>query len=171
MSFVEVKGTAHEVADDVRFAVELMKRVYGAEQGFATNHQVGPRVVYDFARHGGAQVLIPFNKRDFSLYLRDRTRDGRNLSSLLHADQIVRTYPDDGKAIGSLMRGDAPYLRPSASNRVLRVVSSATSFAECWTTTSGSEPLRGKQKFVKCLHSTTLWNKLRARRSQSRAGP
>lgn len=121
MSVLKVKGVEHQVADDVRFAVDLMEQIYGAGQGVATGHKNGPRVTYDFPRHGDAQVLVPLNRRDFSLYLRDLTRDGRRLSDLLSADQIMETYPDDGNAIQSLMDGKSPYLKPGADNRVLRV--------------------------------------------------
>lgn len=121
MSVLKIRGVEHQVADDVRFAVDLMEQVYGARQGLATGHKNGPRVTYDFPQHGNAQVLVPLNRRDFSLYLRDLTRDGRRLSDLLSADQIMETYPDDGNAIQSLMDGKSPYLKPGADNRVLRV--------------------------------------------------
>lgn len=121
MSVLKIRGVEHQVVDDVRFAVDLMEKVYGGRQGVDTGHKNGPRVTYDFPLHGGAQVLVPFNRREFSLYLRDLTRDGRRLSNLLSADQIKQTYPDDGNAIQSLMRGKSPYLKPSLDNRVLRV--------------------------------------------------
>lgn len=120
MSFLEVNGKSYKVADDVHFAVELIKQTYGAVQGFATNHEA-PRVAYNFPRHGGAQVMIPLNKRDFSMVVRDTTRDGRSLSSLLPGSCITDTYPKDGNAGGSLMRGKVPYLKPTRDNTVIRV--------------------------------------------------
>lgn len=121
MSVLRIGDVEHQVADDVRFAVDLMEKVYGGRQGVVTGHKNGPRVTYDFPLLGGAQVLVPFNRREFSLYLRDLTRDGHRLSNLLSADQIKQTYPDDGNAIQSLMDGKSPYLKPGADNRVLRV--------------------------------------------------
>lgn len=121
MSYLEANGVKHKVADDILFAVELMQREYGAKQGFSTGHQDGPRVTYDFPLHGGAQVLIPFNKLKLTLYLRDLTRDQRRLADLLHADKIGKRYPEDGDSLNSMRDGKSPYLKPGPNNRVLKV--------------------------------------------------
>ena len=66
-------------------------------------------------------MVIPFNKRDFSLYLRDLTRDHRRLTDILPLNQIIEKYPDNCDPIQSLKRGKSPYLKPGPCNRVLLV--------------------------------------------------
>jgi hypothetical protein len=121
LSFLEVKNVQHEVADDVHYAVNFIQANYGAKQGYPTGHAKAPRVTYDFPKHGHAQVFIPFNQRDFSIYLRATTPDGRQMTEFLPAGSVLSTYPDDGNAGRSLEAGDIPYLKPSPTNRVLRL--------------------------------------------------
>jgi len=120
VSFLEIDGVRHEVADDVRFAVELMESAYAAERGPTPGQKKSPRVAYRFPAHGDAYVVLPFNKRDFSLYVRDVARTGRRLSAWLPKDAVLDTYPP-ASAITSLESGKVPYLKPSRDNHVLRV--------------------------------------------------
>ena len=121
MSFLAIDGERHEVADDVRFAVDLMESDYGAKRGHTTGHEQSPRVAYRFPAHGNAYVLVPFNKRDFSMYVRDLSRTGRRLSAWLPKTAVLDIYPEAGKALNTLQSGKVPYLKPTRDNHVLRV--------------------------------------------------
>jgi len=57
------------------------------------------------------------NKRDTTLYMRDRTFEGKRLRDLVPADKVAKVYPRDGKPANSVL--NSAYLGPSASNEVL----------------------------------------------------
>jgi hypothetical protein len=109
-----------EVSPDVLFTIDFLRRQYGARRSHDSGHKkTRPTWIYDLDDYGGAQVAVPLNKTVLTLYLRDRTRDGRFLSNLLDADNIQRKYPENGKPAGCVAK--APYLAPSSTNRLLRV--------------------------------------------------
>lgn len=121
MSEIVLNGKAYEVGDDVRYAVDLMTGEFGATVGHASDHVTSPRVAYTFPRHGGAQVHLPYNKRDLVVVLRDQARDGRSMTNLLPTEWIKGVFPRDGNAGSALMEGKVPYLKPTRDNTVLRV--------------------------------------------------
>ena len=119
MTTLILQGDSYEVADDVRYAVDLVSGTHGARIGHATGHRENPRVVFVFP--SGHEIQIVFNKTVLVIVLRDRAADGHRLSQLLPAIWIKKVYPRDGNAGQALMSGKAPTLYPSGSNPVLRL--------------------------------------------------
>lgn len=54
------------------------------------------------------------NKRDLTLYMRNRTLNGRKLTDLLPPAKVGKLYPRDGKPAQSI--NGSPFLGPSAGN-------------------------------------------------------
>lgn len=125
MTIVPVRERKLQIADDVRAAVSLLKTRYQAVLTHDSGHtDTGPTWIFTIPKPRGAQVAVRMNKRDLSLYLRDKTWDGRTLEPLLAGlAEIKDRYPAPGKNPShSLTREeDAPYLRPSESNRLLLI--------------------------------------------------
>jgi hypothetical protein len=100
----------------VRRALDVMKGGYGAVLTHDSGHAKGPTWIYTFPDHGHAQVAIRMNKEALSLYLRDRTPDGRPLGPLLGGlADVTERYPDrDGRSPAHSLMSDehAAYLSP-----------------------------------------------------------
>ena len=125
MTIVAVRERELQIADEVRAAVSLLKNRYQAVLTHDSGHtDTGPTWIFTMPKPRGAQVAVRMNKRDLSLYLRDKTWDGKTLEPLLAGlAEIKDRYPAPGKnPSNSLTREeDAPYLRPSESNRLLLI--------------------------------------------------
>ncbi len=125
MTIVPVRERKLQIADDVRAAVSLLKTRYQAVLTHDSGHtDTGPTWIFTIPKPRGAQVALRMNKRDLSLYLRDKTWDGKTLEPLLAGlAEIKDRYPQPGKnpANSLLRQEDAPYLRPSESNRLLLI--------------------------------------------------
>jgi len=125
MTIVAVRERELPIADEVRAAVSLLKNRYQAVLTHDSGHKVtSPTWIFTLPKPRGAQVAVRMNKRDLSLYLRDRTWDGKPLEPLLAGlAEIKDRYPQPGKnpANSLLRQEDAPYLRPSETNRLLLI--------------------------------------------------
>lgn len=125
MTIVAVRERELQIADDVRAAVSLLKTRYQAVLTHDSGHtDTGPTWIFTVPKPRGAQVAVRMNKRDLSLYLRDKTWDGKTLEPLLAGlAEIKDRYPEPGKnpSHSLLRQEDAPYLRPSNSNRLLLI--------------------------------------------------
>lgn len=115
-----VKDLGYQVSPDVVFTIELLTTQYGALPPRDSGHtKTAPTWIYECPGHGGAEVAVRMNKQSLTLYLRDRTRDGRYLSDILPAQSISKRYPADGKPAASVY--NSMYLGPSENNQVLMV--------------------------------------------------
>jgi hypothetical protein len=122
---VAVKERELKVADNVRAAVSLLKTRYQAVLTHDSGHtKTGPTWIFTLPQPSSAQVAVRMNKRDLSVYLRDKTTDGRVLEPLLdRLAEVKERYPNPGKDPSNslLSQEDAPYLRPSHSNQLLLI--------------------------------------------------
>ncbi len=95
----------YEVSADVLHAIDLLRNRYGATSHRDSGHQLGkggrPTWIFEMP-HFEAEVGVPMNRRDLTLYMRNRTRDGKRLSDLLPADKVVKVYPRDGRPARSI---------------------------------------------------------------------
>ena len=95
----------YDVADDVLHAIELLRSRYGAKTHRDSKHRMGrggrPTWIFEFAQFD-AEVGVPMNKRDLTLYMRNRTLDGKKLTDLLPPEKVVKVYPRDGKPARSI---------------------------------------------------------------------
>jgi hypothetical protein len=116
MEIVAVSERAVEPGARVRRAIDVMKGGYGAVLTHDSGHAKGPTWIYTFPDHGHAQVAIRMNKEALSLYVRDRTPDGRPLEPLLGGlADVTGRYPnaDGTNPANSLMSDEhAAYLNP-----------------------------------------------------------
>lgn len=102
----DITTTDGAVAADVRYALELLRDRYGADDydDSRTNtvSRSPTRIVK--LRKLGAEVGVPLNAEVLSIYLRSRTLDGRHLTSLLAPEVLERAtlYPRDGKPARSI---------------------------------------------------------------------
>lgn len=112
-----IEHLGYEVSDDVVHAIELLKRLDAATEYRDSGHNLGkggrPTWVFKLPRFG-AEVGVPMNRRDLTLYMRNRTLDGRKLTDLLPNEKIAKVYPRDGKPARSIK--DSPFLRPASGN-------------------------------------------------------
>lgn len=126
MALVAIKERVlQNIAAEVSAVVELLKSRYKAVLTHDSGHvNTGPTWIFTLPQPSSAQVAVRMNKRDLSLYLRDRTVDGKQLEPLI-ADlaEVKERYPQPGKnpANSLLNQDDAPYLRPSSTNRLLLI--------------------------------------------------
>lgn len=95
-----IEQLGYDVSEDVVHAIELLKTRYGASSYRDSGHQLGkggrPTWIFELPRFG-AEIGVPMNRRDLTLYMRNRTLDGRKLTDLLPAGKVVKVYPRDGK--------------------------------------------------------------------------
>lgn len=113
---------SQSVAAGVLKAIQLLEKRYGATEFHESGHNPdrrAPVLVVKLPRYDNAEVGVPLNKRDITLYMRDRTCDGKRLRDLISADKVTKVYPRDGNPSASIE--DSPYLRPSATNEVLKL--------------------------------------------------
>lgn len=105
------------VAKGVLHTVRLLQESYGASDYHDSGHAKAPVWIFKLPRYGNAEVGVRMNKRDTTLYMRDRTCDGKRLRDLIPASKVARVYPRDGNPVNSVLH--SAYLGPSASNEVL----------------------------------------------------
>lgn len=113
---------SQSAAAGVLKAIQLLEKRYGATEFHESGHNPhrrAPVLVVKLPRYDNAEVGVPLNKRDITLYMRDRTCDGKRLRDLISADKVTKVYPRDGNPSASIE--DSPYLRPSATNEVLKL--------------------------------------------------
>ena len=95
----------YAVADDVLHAIDLLKSRYGASRYRDSGHQDGkggrPTWIFELPQFG-AEVGVPMNKQKLTLYMRNRTLDGRRLTDLLPPEKVVKVYPRDGRPARSI---------------------------------------------------------------------
>lgn len=105
---------AKPVSDDVRYAIDLLEHQYGASHYRDSGHtETRPTWIFELPRYG-AEVGVPMNQRDLSLYMRNRTLDGKKLTDILAPELVTKVYPRDGKPAESIK--SSPFLGPSAGN-------------------------------------------------------
>lgn len=102
------------VSDDVRYAIDLLENRYGASNYRDSGHtETRPTWIFELPRYG-AEVGVPMNQRDLSLYMRNRTLDGRKLTDILAPELVSKVYPRDGKPARSIK--ESPFLGTTAGN-------------------------------------------------------
>lgn len=125
MANSEIKERELQIADDVRAAVSLMKTRYKAVLTHDSGHTTGPTWIFTLPHPSSAQVAVRMNKRDLSIYLRDKTQNGSPLEPLLDdLAEVKERYPNPARKNPSnslLSQEDAPYLRPNDLNRLLLI--------------------------------------------------
>lgn len=108
----------YPVAAGVLHAIGLLEGRYGASDYRDSGHtQTAPTWIFRLPRYSNAEVGVRMNKRDITLYVRDRTFDGKRLRDFIPASKVAKVYPRDGKPANSVL--NSAYLGPSASNEVL----------------------------------------------------
>lgn len=112
----------YEVSADVLYAIELLETGYGASTYRDSGHQEGeggrPTWIFELPEFG-AEVGVPMNKGALTLYMRNRTLDGRRLTDLLPAEKIAAVYPRDGRPARSI--NDSPFLGPADGQETVRL--------------------------------------------------
>lgn len=113
-----VAELGYPVAGGVQRAIDLLEQRYGADDYHDSGHtKTAPTWIFKLPRYGNAEVGVRMNRRDITLYLRDRTCDGRKLRDLIPSSLVTKVYPRDGKPANSVLH--SPYLGPADSNEVL----------------------------------------------------
>lgn len=109
-----VAQLGYSVSDDVLHAIDLLQHRYGATDYRDSGHtNTRPTWIFELPAFN-AEVGVPMNKRDLSLYMRNRTLDGRKLTDLLSPEKVTKVYPRDGKPAQSIK--DSSFLGPSKGN-------------------------------------------------------
>lgn len=113
-----IEDLGYAVDPAVAHAVKLLTQEYGAGPPHDSGHtKSSPTWIYRCDAHQGAEVGVRMNKECLTIYMRDRTLDGRNMSSLVPEKWITKRYPRDGRPAESVYKSS--FLRPSASNELL----------------------------------------------------
>ena len=108
----------YPVAAGVLNVIRLLEERYGASDYHDSGHtQTAPTWIFRLPRYANAEVGVRMNKRDTTLYMRDRTYEDKRLRDLIPATKVAKVYPRDGKPANSVL--NSAYLGPSASNEVL----------------------------------------------------
>jgi hypothetical protein len=108
----------YPVAAGVLRTIQLLQERYGASDYHDSGHtNTAPTWIFKLPRYGNAEVGVRMNKRDTTLYMRDRTCNGMRLRDLIPAGKVAKVYPSDGKPAASVL--NSVYLGPSTSNEVL----------------------------------------------------
>ncbi len=126
MTSIAIKERKLEnISKDVLAAISMLKSRYKAVLTHDSNQtNTGATWIFTLPPPARSQVAIRMNKRDLSIYLRDRTLDGKLLEPLLgmHADVKKRYSNPDGSLAASLKsQTHAPYLRPSSTHHLLLI--------------------------------------------------
>ncbi|CAM8662060.1 Domain of unknown function DUF3883 [Comamonadaceae bacterium] len=107
----------YEVSEDVLHAIDLLQNLYGADNHRDSGHQDGkggrPTWIFELPRFN-AEIGLPMNKRDLTLYMRNRTLDGRKLTDLIPPEKVSRVYPRDGEPARSIK--DSAFLGTAKGN-------------------------------------------------------
>lgn len=102
------------VSDDVRYAIDLLEHQYGASHYRDSGHtETRPTWIFELPRYS-AEVGVPMNQRDLSLYMRNRTLDGKKLTDILAPELVAKVYPRDGRPAESIK--NSAFLSPSAGS-------------------------------------------------------
>lgn len=108
----------YTVASGVMDAIRLLQERYGASDYHDSGHtKTTPTWIFKLSRYGNAEVGVRMNKRDITLYMRDRTCDGKRLRDIVPANKVAKVYPRDGKPANSVL--NSSYLGPTEMNEVL----------------------------------------------------
>ncbi|MBL0719743.1 DUF3883 domain-containing protein [Piscinibacter sp. Jin2] len=110
-------------------AVDVMEKEFGAQLTHDSGHdgdngEDATTWIFTFPRHADAQVAVAMNVRKLSMLMRGKTLDGRpfdGVASGLAKFEKRYTNPDKGVA-SSVLGSRAPYLNPSSTNPLWRVV-------------------------------------------------
>jgi hypothetical protein len=91
----DVTRISFSVADDVRYALELLKQRYGADDFEDSRKEAGSRRPTRLVKLSkfGVEIGVPLNGRDLTLYMRNLTLDGKKLTDLLSPEKVKGTYP------------------------------------------------------------------------------
>jgi hypothetical protein len=123
------KRPLKNVSDDIWNAIFVMEQRYGAVLTHDSGHdqksnEKATTWIFNFPDFGDAQIAIPMNREKFSLLMRAKTLDGRQLNGLAGDLAVVtQTYVDPKKGVASSLLGPrALFLNPSPGNALLRVV-------------------------------------------------
>lgn len=123
------KRPLKNVSDDIWNAISVMEQRYGAVLTHDSGHdqksnEKATTWIFNFPDFGDAQIAIPMNREKFSLLMRAKTLDGRQLNGLVgDLVAVTQTYVDPKKGVASSLLGPrAPFLNPSPGNALLRVV-------------------------------------------------
>lgn len=87
-------SVAASVADDVRYALELLKQRYGADDFEDSRKNADSRRPTRLVKLSkfGVEIGVPLNGRDLTLYMRNLTLDGRKLTDLLAPEKVKEIY-------------------------------------------------------------------------------
>lgn len=108
----------YPVAKGVLRTIQLLEERYGASEYHDSGHtQTAPTWIFKFPKYANAEVGVRMNKRDTTLYIRDKTCDGKWMRDLVSSELVKKVYPRDGQPANSIRISS--YLGPSASNEVL----------------------------------------------------
>lgn len=108
----------YPVAAGVLKTIKLLEERYRADDYHDSGHtQTAPTWIFKLPRYGNAEVGVRMNRRDTTLYIRDRTCDGKRLRDLISTEKVTKVYPWDGKPANSVL--NSAFLGPSTSNEVL----------------------------------------------------
>lgn len=121
---ITVKERDLKIGSEVRGAVELIKKAYGAVLTHDSGHTTAPTWIFTFPNQANAQIAMRMNKTKLSLYLRSRTVKGEDLLSLVGGCLVAqKRYPEpDGHPAASVRSAQhAPFLAPSKFNPLLLI--------------------------------------------------
>lgn len=143
-----IEHLGYDVSDDVLHAIELLKRMDASTECRDSGHKLRkggrPTWVFKLPRFD-AEVGVPMNRRHLTLYMRNRTLDGRKLTDLLSDDKIAKVYPKDGQPARSIK--DSPFLGSASGNECVMLALERDDLQPLFDTffaaagsTSGEEP-------------------------------
>ena len=99
---------------DVLHAIELLKNRYGASSYRDSGHtNTAPTWIFELPGYK-AEVGLRMNSDALTLYMRNRTLNGRTLTGWLAPEKITKVYPRNGNPAGSIKR--SPFFSPSPEN-------------------------------------------------------
>ena len=119
------KRRLDKVGAEILSAVALIEGQFGGvlthDSGHAPN--TNPTWIFTFPDRANAQLALRMNRSKLSLYLRARSLDGQDMSTVAGATVFIEkcyTASDKG-VLASLLSPAAPFLNPSPSNPLLRI--------------------------------------------------
>lgn len=116
----ELKG----ISPDVEAVASLLKTRYNAILTHDSGNVSAPTWIFTFGQSICLQVAVRMNKYQPSLYLLDKTLDGRSLEPFLDKLAQVRkryTHPSEPRPNSLRNKEHAPYLIPSVTHPLLLV--------------------------------------------------
>ncbi|MDO8777980.1 MAG: DUF3883 domain-containing protein [Burkholderiaceae bacterium] len=128
------KRALKNVGEKIWAAISVMERRYGAHLTHDSGHdktsnEKATTWIFNFPDFGDAQIAVPMNQEKFSLLMRAKTLDGLALIDLVgDLATVKQIYIDSKGGVASSILGPrAPFLNPSPSNPLLRVVPNSES--------------------------------------------